>query len=73
MKISIHVERQFKEDLTKLFIEFKDIFAWQYIDMKGVDPQFCMHRINLKKNVVPVISQRKYGRSQIMLDMSRRI
>ena len=26
--------------------------------MKGVDPQFCMHRINLKKDAVPVISQR---------------
>ena len=38
--------------------EFKDIFAWKYIDMKGVDPQFCMHRINLKKDVVPIISQR---------------
>lgn len=26
--------------------------------MKGVDPRFCMHRINLKKDAVPVISQR---------------
>ena len=25
--------------------------------MKGVDPQFCMHRINLKKDAVPIVSQ----------------
>ena len=26
--------------------------------MKGVDSRFCMHKINLKKDVVPIISQR---------------
>ena len=26
--------------------------------MKGVDPRFCMHRINLKKDAVPIVSQR---------------
>ena len=56
-----------KKDLTKLLIEFKDVFAQQCIDAKGEDPQFCMHRINSQKDVVPVISQRyrmnlNYGR-----------
>ena len=58
VKISFHVEGKFKEDLTKLLSEYKDIFAWHYIDMKGVDPHFCMHKINLKKYAVHVISQR---------------
>ena len=58
VKISVHVEGKFKEDLTKLLSEYKDIFAWHYTDMKGVDPHFCMHKINLKKDAVPVISQR---------------
>lgn len=57
VKISVKVEGQFKQDLTNLLQEFKDISAWHYTDTKGVDPQFCMHRINLKKDV-PVIFQR---------------
>lgn len=55
VKISIHVGGQFKADLSNLLMEFKDIFAWKYTDMKGVDPRFCMHKINLKKDAVPVV------------------
>ena len=56
VKISVKVEGQFKQDLIGLLQEFKDIFAWHYTDMKGVDPRFCMHRINLKKDLVPIVS-----------------
>lgn len=54
----MHVEGQFKQELTDLLQEFKDIFAWNYTDMKGVDPKFCMHKINLKKDAIPLVSQR---------------
>ena len=57
VKISVKVEGQFKQDLIGLLQEFKDIFAWHYTDMKGVDPRFCTHRINLKKDAVPIVSQ----------------
>lgn len=52
VKISVHVEGQFKIDLNQLLMEFKDIFAWQYTHMKGVDSSFCMHKINLKKMIL---------------------
>ena len=42
VKVSVHVKGQFKTDLSQLLQEFNDIFAWTYIDMKGVDPKFCM-------------------------------
>ena len=41
-----------------LLKEFKDIFVWKYTNMKGLDPKFCMHKINLKKDVILVVSQR---------------
>ena len=56
VKISVKAEGQFKQDLIGLLQEFKDIFAWHYTDMKGVDHRFCMHRINLKKDVVLIVS-----------------
>ena len=33
--------------------EYKDVFAWSYKDLKGVDPQVCQHTIPLKANAKP--------------------
>ena len=48
VRISIHVQGQFKEDLKTLLMEYKDVFAWDYADMKGIDPNLYQHKINLK-------------------------
>ena len=53
VKISVHVEGEFKAELKELLMQYKDIFAWDYSDMKGIDPTFYQHRINLKNDVVP--------------------
>ena len=58
VKVSVHVQGRFKEDLLNLLKEFKDIFAWEYSDMKGIDPSFYSHKINLKEDAKPVIQQR---------------
>lgn len=31
----------------KIFIEYKDVFAWTYKDPKGVPLELCVHRISL--------------------------
>ncbi|MCO5576761.1 hypothetical protein L7F22_030580 [Adiantum nelumboides] len=33
--------------------QYKDVFAWSYKDLKGVDPSICQHTIPLKRNVKP--------------------
>lgn len=61
VRISVHVEGSFKDELKKLLMEFKDVFAWDYSDsdMKGIDPVVHQqHRINLKEDAVHVIQQR---------------
>ena len=58
VKISVHVQGEFKAELKQILMQYKDIFAWDYSDMKGIDPTFYQHRINLKKDAVPVIQQR---------------
>lgn len=32
----------------------KGAFAWDYLDMKGIDPQLCMHHIYREKNARPI-------------------
>lgn len=58
VKVSVHLDEDFKEDLKALLQEFIDVFAWDYSDLKGMDPEVCKHQINLKEDAVPVIQQR---------------
>lgn len=57
VKVSIHLDEAFKEDLRKLLIEFSDVFAWDYFDLKCMDPEVNKHQINLREDAVPVIQQ----------------
>ena len=48
-----------KQRLVTLLKQYKDVFAWSFEDMKGLDPAFCQHQINLHKDAKPV-QQRRY-------------
>ncbi|MCO5552095.1 hypothetical protein L7F22_005605 [Adiantum nelumboides] len=39
--------------------QYKDVFAWSYKDLKGVDPSICQHTIPLKSDAKPS-KQRPY-------------
>ena len=54
-----------KAAMIALLHEYKDVFAWSHEDMKGLDPKFYQHQMNLTKDAKPD-EQRRYrqGRSQ---------
>lgn len=37
----------------KIFIEYKDTFAWKYKDLKGMPLKLCIHRIPLVLGAQP--------------------
>ena len=41
-------------------MEYQDVFAWSYTDMKGLDPQYYQHQIHLHQYARPV-QQRCYS------------
>jgi len=43
-----------KEDLIHLIREYKNVFAWKYEDMAGLDPQIAMHHLNINLDAKPV-------------------
>ena len=43
-----------KMTMTELLWEYKDVFAWSHEDMKGLDPKFYQHKINLSTDAKPV-------------------
>ncbi|GMP63150.1 hypothetical protein CsSME_00024952 [Camellia sinensis var. sinensis] len=42
------------EHLVALLKDFKDVFAWSYEDMPGIDPEIIQHRIPLDPEARPV-------------------
>ena len=48
-----------EELLIKTLKEYKDMFAWSYRDLKGVDLAICQHTIPMKEDAKPC-KQRPY-------------
>jgi hypothetical protein len=57
--IAKELDTEFKEQLTHVLRTYKAVFAWSYEDMKGLNPEFYHHMINLAKDAIPV-QQRRY-------------
>ena len=55
-----------KEELIALIREYINVFAWNYEDMPGLDPQVAMHRLNIKPDAKPVKQQQRQFRPNIM-------
>ena len=43
VRISTQVKGQFLQDLVKLLQDYKDIFAWDYSQVKGIDASLHQH------------------------------
>ena len=57
--IATDLESEEETKLISTLKEYKDVFAWSYKDLKGVDPQVCQHTIPLKADAKPK-KQRPY-------------
>lgn len=42
------------QQLTALCCEFSDIFAWEYSNMKGIDPDIVSHNITITLGEKPI-------------------
>jgi len=43
-----------QQRLIQLLRKYKKAFVWDYPDMKGIDPQLCMHHIYTEKDARPI-------------------
>jgi len=55
-----------KEDLISLVREYIDVFAWNYEDMPGLNPQVAMHHLNVNPDVKLVKQHQRRLRPEIM-------
>eukprot|EP00253_Pinus_taeda_P016303 PITA_16303 len=54
LNINKNLENLQQEELTKILQKNSAAFAWEYTDMKGIDPKTCIHHIYIKENSRPI-------------------
>ena len=60
MYIATDLTSEEESELIKLLKEFRDVFAWSFKDLKGVDPAVCQHTIPMREDAKPS-KQRPYS------------
>jgi len=54
VKIDTSMKREVKQELCALLKEFRDVFAWSYNDMPGLDTDIVQYKLPLKPECLPV-------------------
>eukprot|EP00253_Pinus_taeda_P012024 PITA_12024 len=54
LNINTNLTPDQETNLVNLLQKYQGAFAWDYPDMKGIDPQLCTHHIYIEKDARPV-------------------
>nr|GEW47320.1 reverse transcriptase domain-containing protein [Tanacetum cinerariifolium] len=54
-----HLKDEEKTALIKVLKSHKQALAWQLFDIKGIDPEFCTHKILIEDDFKPVIQHQR--------------
>ena len=54
LNVTTNLTSEKEEKLIQLLRKYKEAFAWDYPDMKGIDPQLCTHHIYIENDVRPI-------------------
>ena len=73
VKIGVNSPKDMKPELITLLKEFKEIFAWSYQDMPGLDTEIAVHRIPVKPECPPVRQALQRMKSEIIFKIKEEI
>jgi len=52
--INVVLPIYFQAQIKKLLVNYCDVFAWIYKDLKGIPREICEHKIDLVANAQPI-------------------
>ena len=55
-----------EEGYLKLLVEYKDVFAWTYKEMPGLNPSIALHHLEVKKGVRQVKQAQRHFRLELV-------
>ena len=65
ISISASLTEMEKSELILLLKEFKDVFAWDYNEMPGLDPRLVAHTLNVDPEAKPVAQPARIFHTEI--------
>ena len=72
-KIGVNFPKDMKHELRVLLKEFREIFAWSYQDMPGLDIEIVVHRIPVKLEFPLVRQALRRMKSEIILKIKEEV
>jgi hypothetical protein len=54
LNIKANLDEQQQQQLIQVLSKYQQAFAWEYSDMKGIDPQLFTHHIYVEKDTRPI-------------------
>jgi len=73
VKIGVSMTKEMQEQLYLLLREFKDVYAWSYQDMPGLDPDVVQHRLPLKPEYSPIKQKLKRMKPEMTLKIKEEV
>jgi len=73
VKIGTSMKKEVKEELCALLKEFKDMFAWSYNDMPGLDTDIVQHKLPLKPECPPVKQKLRRMKPEMSLKIKEEV
>nr|XP_027067664.1 uncharacterized protein LOC113693306 [Coffea arabica] len=55
-----------EKEYVDLLLEFKDVFAWNYSEMPGLDPRVAVHNLSVKRGTKPVKQTQRRFRPELI-------
>ena len=57
--ISSYLSKEDKDELLKVLKDHKKAIAWKIMDIKGISPSFCTHKILMEEEYKPVVQHQR--------------
>jgi len=73
VKIGASLTKEIQERLYSLLREFKDVFAWSYQDMPGLDPDIVQHKLPLKPECSPIKQKLRRMKPEMALKIKEEV
>ena len=73
VKIGTCMKGEERHKLIELLFEYKDVFAWLYQDMPGLDPHIVEHKLPLKPECAPVKQKLRRMKADMLLKIKEEV
>jgi hypothetical protein len=73
ISISMSLSAKERKCLIDLLHEYKDVFAWDYDEMSGIDPGLVAHSLNVEPETRPVVQPMRTFHTEVEAQITQEV